>query len=129
MVEAGCNECSNCEVYCPEQGAPFLVKERLFSSGDAFAEGAGLDGFCRENGALRARLGGVEMRFVPEPANNRATLTGDDFHLELTWQPFAVVKGYLTGPETGLDTALLWRMKTVWDSIYGASIPNMVSRF
>ncbi len=127
VIEAACNECSNCEVYCPEQGAPFEVKERLFLSGEAFAEEAQLDGFCRDNGALRVRLGGTEMRFTPEPDDNRATLTGDDFHLELTWQPFEVVKGYLTGPETGLDTALLWRMKTVWESIYDSDAPNMVA--
>ncbi len=127
VVEAACNECSNCEVYCPEQGAPFLVKERLFQSAETFAEAAGLDGFCREDGALRARLGGIEMRFAPEPGKNRATLTGDDFRLELTWQPFEVVKGYLTGPETGLDTHLLWRMKTAWESIFEAAAPNPVS--
>ncbi len=127
VIEGACNECSNCEVYCPEQGAPFVVKERLFASGEAFAEEANLDGFCRDNGALRVRLSGVEMRFVPEPGDNRATLTGEDFRLELTWQPFEVVKGYLTGPETGLDTALLWRMKTVWESIYDSETPNMLA--
>ncbi len=126
VAEGACNECSNCEVYCPEQGAPFVVKERLFASGEAFAKEAGLDGFCREDGSLRARLGGVEMRFAPEPEENRATLTGDDFHFELSWQPFEVVKGHLTGPETGIDTALLWRMKTVWESIFQAKAPNPV---
>ena len=60
------------------------------------------------------------MRFEPHPGENRATVSGDHFHLELSWEPFAVTKGYLTGPETGLDTALLWRMKTVWESIYQA---------
>ncbi len=127
VAEGACNECSNCEVYCPEEGAPFVVKERLFTSGDAFAEEAALDGFYRENGTLRARLGGVEMRFTPEPESNRATLTGDDFPLELTWQPFEVVKGGFTGPETGLDTAALWRMKTVWESIYDGPGPNPVN--
>ena len=127
MVEGGCNECSNCEVYCPEQGAPFVVKERLFASREAFVTEAGLDGFCREDGILHARLGGVEMRFTPEIERNRASVTGDHFHLELSWEPFAVVKGHLTGPETGLDTALLWRIRTAWDAIYGSTLANMVN--
>ncbi|MEM7353184.1 MAG: 4Fe-4S binding protein [Acidobacteriota bacterium] len=121
VVEGACNECSNCEVYCPEQGAPFVVKERLFLNREAFTTEANLDGFCREADVLHARLGGVEMRFTPEPTQNRATVTGDAFHLELTWEPFEVVRGHLTGPKVELDTALLWRMKTVWEQIFGAA--------
>ena len=127
VVEGACNECSNCEVYCPEQGAPFVVKERLFLDREAFSTETDLDGFCRVGDTLHARLGGLEMRFRPEPADNRATLSADHFHLELTWNPFEVVKGHLTGPETGLDTALLWRMKTVWESIFDSAVVNMVN--
>ncbi len=127
VVEGACNECSNCEVYCPEQGAPFVLKERLFLSHEAFTTEANVDGFCRQGDTLHARLNGVEMRFRPQPARNRAEMTGDAFHLELSWQPFEVVKGHLTGPETGLDTALLWRMKTVWESIVDSPAPSMVA--
>jgi putative selenate reductase len=116
VLEGGCNECSNCEVYCPEDGAPFVVKERLFPDREAYVRSADLDGFYRENGTLHARLGGVEMRFAPRPDDNRAVVDGDGFRLELTWDPFAVVKGYLSGPET-IDTALLWRIRTVWQSL------------
>ncbi len=126
VVEGACNECSNCEVYCPEQGAPFVVKERLFHSHEAFTTEAQLDGFCREGDTLHARLGGVEMRFEPAPEKNHATVTGESFHLELAWDPFEVRRGHLTGPETGLDTALLWRMRTVWESIFNGPTPSMV---
>ncbi len=115
VLEGGCNECSNCEVYCPEDGAPFVVKERFFPDRDAFVRCSDLDGFYRENGTLHARLNGLEMRFAPAPADNRAVVDGDSFRLELSWDPFAVVKGYIAGPET-VDTALLWRMRTVWQS-------------
>ncbi len=128
VIVNACNQCSNCEVYCPEQGAPFLVKEKIFLSSDAFAQQPEVDGFCRDHGTLRARLGGLEMILRPEPERNRATLTGGDFHLELSWLPFEVVGGHLTGLETGLDTAVLWRMKTVWESIFGsAASPNMAN--
>ncbi len=126
VVEGACNECSNCEVYCPEQGSPFVVKERLFHSREAFTTESRLDGFWRNGGALHARLGGVEMRFEPAPEENRATVTGEAFHLELGWEPFEVRRGHLTGPETGLDTALLWRLRTVWESIYHGPTPSMV---
>ncbi len=36
-----CNECGNCTTFCPERGAPFLVKPRLFIDGGAFAVAQG----------------------------------------------------------------------------------------
>ncbi|MCP4664161.1 MAG: glutamate synthase [bacterium] len=126
VVEGACNECSNCEVYCPEHGAPFVVKERIFLSREAFAASE-LDGFCRQGLTLHARLGGLEMRLEPEPEHNRATLAGEDFRLELSWNPLAVKRGHLTGREIDLDSALSWRMKTVWESIFQSPRPNMVN--
>jgi len=127
VVEGACNECSNCEVYCPEDGAPFAVKERVFLSREAFARASELDGFRREGSILHARLGGLEMRLEPEPEQNRATLTGEGFRLEFTWNPLAVERGEATGAELELDGALLWRMKTVWEAIFHARVPNMVN--
>ncbi len=123
VFEGACNECSNCEVYCPEIGAPFLLKERLFGDRETFA-GSQLDGFWRDGTTLHARLGGVELRLTPEPAGNRAVVEGEDLRLELAWEPFEVLRGHLAGP-TVIDTAQLWRMRTVWESIYEASSPNI----
>ena len=123
VFEAGCNECSNCEVYCPEQGAPFVLKERLFPSPGALIA-TDEEGFARDGGSLHARLNGVVMRFEPAPADNRATVSSDGFRLEMTLEPFEVTRGHLTGTFGELDTAVLWRLKTVWDSIFQADRPN-----
>jgi len=123
VFEAACNECSNCEVYCPEQGAPFVLKERLFPSAAALVA-ADQDGFAHEDGTLHARLNSVMMRFEPTAAANRATVTGTTFRLEMTLEPFEVTRGHLTGSFGELDTAVLWRLKTVWESIFQAERPN-----
>ncbi len=125
VVEAACNACSNCEVYCPEHGAPFRVKEQLFFNRDHFAESSD-DGFCLVDGVLHARLEGREMRLVPDRQANRAVVSGGTFELELVWEPLAVKSGR---GETEIDSALLWRMKTVWESIYESAQPNMVHCF
>lgn len=125
VFEAGCNECSNCEVYCPEQGAPFVLKERLFPSAAALIA-TDQDGFARENAILHARVNGVVMRFEPAPADNHATVTGDTFRLEMTLEPFEVTRGHLTDSLGELDTAVLWRLKTVWDSIFQTDRPSML---
>jgi putative selenate reductase len=40
-----CNECGNCDTYCPEDGGPYLVKPRFFGSLEAFRRHGGHDGF------------------------------------------------------------------------------------
>ncbi|MFQ5890513.1 MAG: 4Fe-4S binding protein [Gemmatimonadota bacterium] len=140
VLEGACNECSNCEVYCPEHGAPFKLKEQLFVERDVFGSSTG-DGFCRVGNALHARLRGREYRLEVDAAGNRGTVFCDGFTLELSWEPLEVLDGRRTGDGEGatgadgsaaqgdaadrlIDTAVLWRMKTVWDSIYHSSKPN-----
>ena len=40
-----CNECGNCDVFCPEDGGPYVVKPRFFGSEETFARFATHDGF------------------------------------------------------------------------------------
>lgn len=127
VVAGFCNQCSNCEVYCPETGAPFKLKERVFVNLADFEAPPRADGFCRQGNGLLARLGGVEMRLEPHLERNRAAVHGPGFRLELQWEPFAVLNGERTGsPNVDFDTALLWRMKTVWESIFLSAKPNIV---
>jgi putative selenate reductase len=123
VFAAACNECSNCEVYCPEEGAPFQVKERIFSAREQF-EGSGVDGFLRVGDFLLARLDGREHHLAVDVAENRARLSADGVTVELEWEPLRVLRGRGHNPEFALDTARLWRMKTVWESVYHSVKPN-----
>ncbi|NNG16160.1 MAG: hypothetical protein HKM89_06725, partial [Gemmatimonadales bacterium] len=113
----------------PEVGAPFVMKECLFLNREDFDQCPDVDGFFREDDLLLARLEGRRMELRLEQARNRATLSGVDFELELRWDPLGVVGGTASdgNQPDDLDTALLWRMKTVWESIYSTSTPNMLN--
>ncbi len=126
LFEGACNECSNCEVYCPEDGAPFRVKERLFPSEEAFA-GSADDGFWRSNDTLHARLGGRVMRLAVNARDNQAALETPGLQLNLTWNPLEVVGGSKEGDFDPIDTAILQRMRTVWDSVYEGGRANPVN--
>jgi len=126
VYEGACNACSNCEVYCPEQGAPFVVKERLFGSRADFERCADLDGFCREDGVLHARLDGTVWRAAPLPETGRATIVGPGVRLDVTWPGLDVLSGE-TEPDVAVDTALLWRMRTAWENIFTSRVPNVVN--
>ncbi len=44
-----CNECGNCDIFCPEDGGPFLIKPRFFGSLSDFREFATHDGVFVED--------------------------------------------------------------------------------
>ena len=120
VVEGLCNECSNCEVYCPEEGAPFRVKERVFLDDDAFAS-SDLDGFCRDGDALLGRIGGVEFRFVSVPG---AAAVG-----AVAEARTEVAPGDAPDPGPALDDAAARRARTVWYSIFASATPNAVNPY
>jgi putative selenate reductase len=130
VFEGACNECSNCEVYCPEQGAPFLLKEQVFISVDAFARET-RDGFYLAGDTLHARIGGCEMT-LRRPAgwaagSGDAVLAADGVEATVDWDSLTVIDARATdGGTLELDTADLWRMKTVWESVFASAAPNPV---
>ena len=40
-----CNDCGNCDVFCPEDGGPYIEKPRFFGSLDSFNQNKNLSGF------------------------------------------------------------------------------------
>jgi putative selenate reductase len=67
-----CNDCGNCDVFCPEDGGPYIEKPRLFSSLASFLSDAPRPGFfvrCEPDGSLaaRGRWGGREVDLVVAP--------------------------------------------------------------
>ena len=70
-----CNDCGNCDVFCPEDGGPYIEKPRLFSSLASFLFDAPRPGFFlrREaDGSLtaRGRWGGREAELVVAPGGS-----------------------------------------------------------
>jgi putative selenate reductase len=67
-----CNDCGNCDVFCPEDGGPYIEKPRLFESLDSFLADAPRPGFFvrREgDGSLAAlgRWGGRDVEVFVRP--------------------------------------------------------------
>lgn len=66
-----CNDCGNCDVFCPEGGGPYVAKPRFFGSLNSFRHSKTLSGFYLD----------IQQ--------NSSTLTGrfKDQEFELTWEP------------------------------------------
>ena len=79
-----CNECGNCDVFCPEDGGPYLVKPRFFGTLEDWRRFAELDGFFLEGGeggAAYGRFGGKE--YVLTEPGGRTRYRGPGFDVEL----------------------------------------------
>ena len=61
-----CNECGNCDVFCPEDGGPYIEKPRLFGATMTFERFDSHDGYVLEADSdgghrFRGRMRGVEV--------------------------------------------------------------------
>jgi putative selenate reductase len=79
-----CNECGNCDVFCPEDGGPYVVKPRFFGTEGEFETHNEYDGFfVRREGEsvlVRARFEGREFRLVS--SGTQARFGGENFEVE-----------------------------------------------
>ncbi|HHH10905.1 MAG TPA: glutamate synthase [Sorangium sp.] len=84
-----CNDCGNCDVFCPEDGGPYILKPRFFSSLARFEQYAKHGGFyieaSRDVVRAWARIDGADYRLVVERAQRRARF--DDGVFELILEP------------------------------------------
>jgi putative selenate reductase len=82
-----CNDCGNCDTFCPEDGGPYLEKPRFFGSLEGWRRASGRDGFCVERRDRRdrlwGRLRGVEYRLDVYRDLDRAVFTDGRLTLEL----------------------------------------------
>ncbi len=82
-----CNDCGNCDTFCPEDGGPYLEKPRFFGSLAAWRRQGARDGFFVERRPGRdvmwGRLRGVEYRLEVDRAADEALFTDGRVTLEL----------------------------------------------
>jgi putative selenate reductase len=122
-----CNECGHCDVLCPEDGGPYVVKPRFFGTVRSWAELPGHDGFALEPvpGGLRmhGRFGG--KAYVVERVGATVRYQGEGFALELDpADPAGTARGEAAGP---VDLAYLRIMERLRDAVAAPSAVNWVS--
>jgi len=76
-----CNECGNCDTFCPEDGGPYLAKPRFFSSVEEWKRHTTHDGFAftgeLDFGGIQGRFKGAEFSVWIEGGKIR--FKGPDF--------------------------------------------------
>ena len=75
-----CNECGNCDVFCPEDGGPYVVKPRFFGSRAQWERWTNHDGFFVTRELVLGRFEG--RAYELEQRGARVTFRGPGFELE-----------------------------------------------
>lgn len=95
-----CNECGNCDVFCPEDGGPYVVKPRFFRRAEDWRASIELDGFqmTRQDGRdeVLGRFEGQEFELRAEASD--IAFTGPGFRLRFDRQD---LEGTLEGEAEG----------------------------
>lgn len=81
-----CNECGNCDTFCPEEGGPFAQKPKYFGSMETFQHHVDRDGFYverhQDKDCMWGRFAGQQYFLEVRRSENQAVFT--DHVLELT---------------------------------------------
>ncbi|HSL22410.1 MAG TPA: hypothetical protein VK886_12810 [Vicinamibacterales bacterium] len=95
-----CNDCGNCDVFCPEDGGPYVFKPRFFGTPEGWRRPPLGDGFYIERGAARdvvlARFSGAEYRVEIE--GGRVSYAGNGFAVRFdAADPAGTIQGQAEG--------------------------------
>jgi ferredoxin len=111
-----CNDCGNCDVFCPEDGGPYVEKPRFFGSLETYRKYAGRNGFYIDweaeynsaAGCKPAPQGGAAAIRREAVARDGAGLAG--------CQPAA---GYHPAPQAGTSAVVQSSLLTIYGTIAG----------
>jgi putative selenate reductase len=89
-----CNECGNCDVFCPEDGGPYIEKPRFFGSLESYRTQETLDGFVLMNGTrhitLFGRFAAKEYELTLDSVTNEASFATRNACVTLEWTTHAI---------------------------------------
>lgn len=115
-----CNDCGNCDVFCPEDGGPYVIKPRFFRTLADWREFAHLDGFVIESRRLFGRFAGVEYEFSENAG--RVDYAGPGFELE--WLPETPEFEPRGRAESEVDLTFLHLLRLILDEVYRSAEIN-----
>ncbi len=109
-----CNDCGNCDVFCPEDGGPHIEKPRFFGSLAAYHDAAPLTGFVLESPSdasgvlrLRGRFAVGEYTLEHRPGSTTTCFVTPDARLTVDWASHDVQKAELApGPRAPIPNCV-----------------------
>jgi len=118
-----CNDCGNCDVFCPDDGGPYIVKPRFFRTLEDWRHFATYDGFSLQKDQLWGRVDGLD--FSLESVGDRVRFEGPGFSLTLDPKdPVTTLEGTATKE---VDLTYLHIMCWMRDAVYASDTVNYLN--
>jgi putative selenate reductase len=117
-----CNDCGNCDIFCPEDGGPQVEKPRFFGSRETYEADAGAHGFYIDWDArtIHGTLARERYTLAVDAAAGRAWFHRTDAAVEIRLSDHEVLAWRPTGagpaPST-LDMLPYFKLKLLMESI------------
>ena len=73
-----CNECGNCDTFCPEYGGPYIKKPGFYSSRETYEAAKPRDGFVVNGSSIVGRIKSIEYELVRENGEYRYLCDGTE---------------------------------------------------
>jgi len=114
-----CNECGNCDIFCPEDGGPQREKPRFFSSLETYRQHAGANGFFIdwEAGAIYGTFETDSYVLTVDQQADRARFETDHVEVEISLSDGRPLSWKLLGQAHTLDMLPYLKLKLLLESI------------
>jgi putative selenate reductase len=129
-----CNECGNCDVFCPEDGGPYIEKPRFFGSHDAFRAMPVRDGFfaarAPEGAWIVGRMRGSEYRLDVDARGEAGTFTDGSLTVDVRHRDRVALAARVTSatPEGHvLDFSAYLNLAVILDGVLDTRRANPVN--
>jgi ferredoxin len=90
-----CNDCGNCDVFCPEDGGPQIEKPRFFGSLDSYQKFAGRNGFflafSSGGNTIHGTIAGKPYRLTSDAQQQRAVFDDGSAEIQIRISDHAVL--------------------------------------
>ncbi len=101
-----CNECGNCDVFCPEDGGPYIEKPRFFGSLELFRLNKDLSGFyldiTQNRSSLTGRFNDLEFELTFDPLLDRYKFSSDTAAIETDASTHEILNASLISTKPGV---------------------------
>jgi putative selenate reductase len=129
-----CNECGNCDTFCPEYGGPYIEKPSFYRTAESLREAAPRDGFVvtrTETGTeILGRMAGTEHRAVRDARTGQVTYNDGSAEVVLAGETFEVVRATpLAGMKPGhvVDMGVCHALIGLMEGVLDESAVNQIN--
>src|ERR1035437_4315042 len=127
-----CNECGNCDVFCPEDGGPYIEKPRFFGSLNSFRYYKNLSGFYldikQNKSTLTGRFKNREFELIWDPNLDRCVFSSGTVAIETNASTHKIKKASLINAKTGvIDMQYYHAMSVLMKGMLNTSHVNFVN--